>query len=40
MKEMLIFFQNVSWVQRLSTLKLYLPRQKRTMDEMLIFFKI
>ena len=35
-----ILFQNTRHVQKLSRLKLYLPRQKWTMNEILIFFKI
>ena len=34
------FLQNTSCVDKISRLKLYLPRQKWTMNETLIFFKI
>ena len=34
------FLQNTSCVEKVSRLKLYLPREKWTMNETLIFFKI
>ena len=34
------FLINTKWVQKVWTLKLYLPRQKSTMNETLIFFNV